>query len=77
MKNKITRRYSVTYQLGAVGSNHRSFSAALKALTAARRTARRNGDRQGITITVTEYVDRCLYGAGSLTAEEADALAAI
>lgn len=66
----ITRKYSISYQLGATGSTHSKLSAAIRALQSARNAARRGGDCQGITITVTEYRDGQIYGTGELTDAE-------
>ena len=73
----IAREYTVAYQLGAKGSSHRSFAAACKALAKASAAARKGGDRQGITIEVTEYKAGKLWGAGELTDDETATLAAI
>lgn len=67
----ITRKFAIAYQLGGRGTTHSKFSAALNALGKAQRSARHSGDRQGISIEVTEYkADGILWGAGELTEDE-------
>jgi len=64
MDNKTT--YTIRYQLGAIGSSHRTLSGAIRALKRARNVSRREGDLQAIYI---EADDR------ELTEAERDAIA--
>jgi hypothetical protein len=66
----ITRKFQVRFQLGGYGSEHSKLSAAIRAMQAAERRARRGGDCQGIYIQVNEYRDGRFYGHGELTETE-------
>lgn len=66
----ITRKFQVRYQLGGYGSEHVKLSAAIRAMEAAERRARRGGDIQGIYIQVNEYRAGSFYGHGELTDAE-------
>ena len=67
-KSTITRKFQIRDQLGGYGSEHVKLSAAIRAMEAAKRHARRGGDCQSIYIQVNEYRNGSLYGLGDLIA---------
>lgn len=68
--HSIKRTYTIAFQLGARGSTHRTFGAAIKALSRVRKTARKAGDKQAIYLEVNG-------GDGLLTDDEAAQLMAL
>lgn len=69
-ESMITRKFQVRFQLGGYGSEHVKLSAAIRAMEAAKRCARRGGDCQGVYIQVNEYRNGSFYGHGELTDAE-------